>query len=241
MASSDSSSSSLGRITWQTSMAMTNDGTNPPISDEFRTNRWTDSQVNQGMIKYTQYVETGRDAGYDADTAESTSSAVAAISMKVNGVEKVDFGWLQKPKFVCFTNSTPEGAAPATIFIGVDSEEAMMAEVDDEVNASSLFVPPWFIAQGVDAASGDPSTWSAFCVENNLPNNIDAATVQSWGTNNFCQEVFEVPPGVTIGPIIVPDDATYWVYKNAQTNDHDINSSNSGYPGAILITEAYDA
>ena len=240
MASSDSSSS-LGRITWQTSMGMTNEGTNPSISDEFRTNRWTEPQVNQGMIKYTQYVETGRDEGYEADTSSTTVSAVAAISMKVNGVEKVDFGWLQKPKFVCFTNSTPEGASPATIFVGIENEENTKATVNDAVDASSLFVPPWFIAQGVDAASGNVSSWAAFCEEYNLPSGISAATVKAWGENNFCQEVLEIPAGVTIGPIIIPDDATYWVYKNAHTNNTDINSSDSAYPGAILITEAYDA
>lgn len=240
MASSDSSSSAvLGRITWQTSMAMNNDGTTPAISDEFRTNRWTTPQENQGMIKYTQYVETGRDSGYEADTSSTTATAVAAVSMKVNGVEKVDFGWLQKPKFVCFTNSTPEGAAPATIFVGVDSEEAAIKVVDGEADASSLFVPPWFISQ--EAVKYGSESWPLYSSTYHIPGDTSQSTVEGWGNNNFCQEVFEIPPGVTIGPIIVPDDVTYWVYKNAKTDSTQINSSDSAYPGAILITEAYDA
>lgn len=240
MADSSSSSSALGRITWQTSMGMTNDGTNPPISDEFRTNRWTTTQENQGMIKYTQYVETGRGAGIDSDVASSTSTAIAAVSMNINGVEKVDFGWLQKPKFVCFTNSTPEGAAEATIFVGISNAEADVETVGSET-AASLHEPPWFIAGLAENVGSSDGEWETFRDAHNIPNSVTQADVIAWGANNFCQEVFEIPPRVTIGPIIVPDDATYWVYKNAETSNEDVNSSDSMYPGAILITEAYDA
>ena len=229
-------SSSVGRITWQTSMSMTNNGTNPAISDSFVSNRWTDTQYNQGMIKYTQYVETGRDnSAENLENSSTCSSAFAAISMEINGVEKVDFGWLQNPKFVCFTNSTPEGALPTTIFIGVESPAA---NKDVSAQDNDLGFPTWFLA---DVAEKESANWNDISSTYNVPGGITAADVIGWGTSNFCQNVFEIPPGVTIGPIIIPEDATYWVYKNANTDANDVNSSDSTYPGAILITEAYDS
>lgn len=236
--SSTSSSSTYGRITWQTSMAMSNEGITPPISDSFVSNRWTATQENQGMIKYTQYVETGRDAeASDLENASNNSSAFAAIAMEINGVEKVDFGWLKQPKFVCFTNSTPEGATEATIFIGVENNAARDAVTGS--SASALMVPAWFVGEQADLY-GDES-WSDHSAEYNVSGNLTATQVAGWARTNFCQNVFEIPPGVTIGPIIIPEDVTYWVYKNAATNAEAENSSESTYPGAILITEAYDS
>ena len=195
MAENDSSSSSavLGRIVWQTSMSMTDNGIKPAIDDRFQSNRWTEPQYHQGMIKYTQYIETGRTEIHDAEAAE----AIAATAMSIDGVEKVDFGWLEEPKFVCFSNYTPEDHTGATIIIGFDN---------DAIRTNTEEKPDWAVSS-------------------------------TMADTNYCQACFEIPDGVTIGPIIIPPGTTYWAYKDVAEE----SSASDNPPGAILITEAYDA
>lgn len=246
---SSSSSRSLGRIVWQTQMSMSDENTAPAINDSFVSNRWNTSQENQGLIKYTQYVDVGRSVLPDHDEESSQTSAIVSVSMLVNDVEKVDFGWLEQPKFVCFTNSTPDGFAPVSIFIGVDNAKIRNEMTGDAEWSAEVGRPLWqagaFAADHTGQDPYDVAAWEAYKAEHGIgmaaiedSSSIDAADAKQWATENFCQEAFEIPPGVTVGPLIIPEGTTYWCYRNA---DWEESSGSSTATAAILITEAYDS
>lgn len=223
-------SSSTGRIVWQTTMGMINNSVEPAISDSFQSNRWTDTQTSQGLIKYTQYIETGHE-----ETQSPGGQAVTAISMNIEGVEKVDFGWLKYPKFVCFSNYTPEGTRGTSIFLGVFNETCNTSLYGESNPA--IEKPLWFV--GAKANNIDTEElWSSFASENAIGETTQEVAT-AWAETSYCQQCYEIPPKVTIGPLILPQGTTIWAYKAQNGAVPDDESNETSY-GAILVTEAYD-